>query len=273
MSGVALDEVSVPAAELAVLEAGERGPLVLCLHGIGSSAAAFAAQLDGLSSVARVVAWDAPGYGDSADPDAPPGLDGYADAAASLIRARGGSAHVLGVSWGGAIALRLAVRHPELVDSLIIADSTRGSAADPARADAMRARATELQALGAREFAAVRAPRLLGPNAPAALVETVARHMADAIRLPGYGYAAASLADSDLRAELASVHAPTLVLCGEDDRVTGVEESQAIAGGVRRGVFVILNDAGHLANQEQPEAFNDWVRAHLRVTALVPELA
>lgn len=258
---------------LAVVEAGNDGPLVLCLHGIGSSSASFSAQLEGLSSVARVVAWDAPGYGASADPESAPGLDGYADTAAALIRARGGSAHVLGVSWGGAIALRLAVRHPDLVESLVLADATRGSAADARRADAMRGRAREREELGPTEFAARRAPRLLGPNAPEELVRTVTRTMAESIRLPGYGYAAESLAESDLTGELADVRAPALVLCGEEDQVTGVPESQAIAGGVQRGVFVILSDAGHVANQEQPEAFNDWVRAHLRVTALVPELA
>ncbi|MDH6187475.1 pimeloyl-ACP methyl ester carboxylesterase [Streptomyces sp. CZ24] len=140
-----------------VTEAGTEGPLVLCLHGIGSSSASFAAQLAGLSPVARVVAWDAPGYGRSADPDTAPGLDGYADAAAGLIRARGGSAHVIGVSWGGVIALRLALRHPDLVASLVVADSTRGSGADPEKAAAMRGRAAELAEAGPRAFAEARA--------------------------------------------------------------------------------------------------------------------
>lgn len=61
-------------------------PLLLCLHGIGSSSAAFAPQLAGLSDQVRVVAWDAPGYAASADPGRAPGLDGYADTAAALIR-------------------------------------------------------------------------------------------------------------------------------------------------------------------------------------------
>lgn len=260
-------------SQLAVVEAGTEGPLVLCLHGIGGSSASFAAQIGELSTVARVLAWDAPGYAGSADPERAPGLDGYADAAAALIRSRGTVAHVIGVSWGGAIALRLAARYPNLVASLVIADATMGSAADPEKAAAMRARAEELQARGATEFAARRAPRLLGPNAPRELTEAVTRNMAESIRLPGYGYAAQALAETDLTAELASVHAPALVLCGEEDQITGISESQAIAGGVRSGVFVILADAGHLANQEQPEAFNDWARAHLRVTALIPELA
>lgn len=258
-------------AAVHVEEAGREGPLVLCLHGIGSSSASFTHQLAGFSTVARVVAWDAPGYGGSADPEAPLDLDGFADAAAGLIRERGGSAHVIGVSWGGVIALRLAARHPGLVDSLVVADSTRGSGTSPEKAAAMRGRAGALEAAGAAEFARSRARRLVSPEAPAELVARITDTMAGAIRLPGYRYAAESMAATDLGPELPAIDAPALVLCGEHDRVTGVEESQAIAGALPRGAYVILAGAGHLANQEQPDTFNDWVRAHLRITARIPE--
>ncbi|MFC7307220.1 alpha/beta fold hydrolase [Streptomyces monticola] len=245
----------------------------MCLHGIGSSSAAFAHQLADLSTVARVVAWDAPGYAASPDPQAAPGLDGYADTAAELIRERGGRAHVIGVSWGGVIALRLAARHPDLVAGLVIADSSRGSGTDQGRAEGMRRRAAELEASGAQEFAAARAPRLLSPDAPDGLVRAVTRTMAASVRLPGYAWAAETMAATDLTPDLARIDVPALVLCGEHDTVTGVEESQRIAGLLPRGVFVILAGAGHLANQEQPAAFNDWVRAQLRITALIPEFA
>lgn len=258
-------------AAVHVEEAGSEGPLVLCLHGIGSSSASFTHQLAGLATVARVVAWDAPGYGKSADPEGPLGLDGFADAAAGLIRERGGSAHVIGVSWGGVIALRLAARHPGLVDSLVVADSTRGSGTSPENSAAMRGRPAELEASGAADFARARAPRLVSPDASAELLATVTGTMAGSVRLPGYGYAAESMAATDLGPELPAIEAPALVLCGEHDRVTGVEESQAIAGALPRGAYVILAGAGHLANQEQPDAFNDWVRAHLRITARIPE--
>lgn len=251
--------------------AGERGPLLLCLHGIGSSSDAFTPQRAELAAHTRVVAWDAPGYARSADPAAPLDLDGYADTAAALIRAHDTRAHVLGVSWGGVIALRLAARHPALVDSLVIADSSAGSGTDPAKADAMRARAAELATLGPRAFAERRGPRLLSPGAPPALVDRVIDTMADAVRLPGYGYAAAAMAAADLRADLPALTVPTLVLCGDQDRVTGPEASQALAGALRQAAYVIVRGAGHLANQERPEAFNAWVLAHLRITARIPE--
>ncbi|MGD6746531.1 alpha/beta fold hydrolase [Streptomyces sp. BH106] len=248
-----------------VEEAGSEGPLLLCLHGIGSSSAAFAPQLEGLAPHARVIAWDAPGYAKSADPEDPLDLDGFADAAADVIRSYGTSAHVLGVSWGGVIALRLAIRHPDLVDSLIVADSSAGSGTDEAKAAGMRARAAELAEAGPRAFAEKRGPRLVSDLAPTALVERVVDTMAASVRLPGYGYAAEAMAGADLRPELSAVTAPTLVICGDRDEVTGVEASQVIAGGLHKTAYVIVKDAGHLANQEQPERFNAWVLSHLHI--------
>ncbi|AZM77556.1 alpha/beta hydrolase [Streptomyces sp. KPB2] len=253
-------------AGLHLAESGDGGPLVLCLHGIGSSSAAFAPQTGTLAAAGhRVVAWDAPGYGRSADPDGDLTLDDYADTAAAVIRARAAEAHVVGVSWGGVIALRLATRHPELVASLTVADSTPGSGTSPEKAAAMRARVPELERLGPRAFAEERGPRLLSPDAPPELVRRVVDTMAGSIRTPGYRQAAESMAATDLRGELADVTAPTLVLCGDQDRITGPDASQVLAGGLHRTAYVIVKDAGHLANQEQPEHFNAWLLSHLHI--------
>jgi 3-oxoadipate enol-lactonase len=250
---------------LHVLDAGT-GPTVLCLHGIGSSSAAFAPQVDALAGELRFLAWDAPGYAASADPTGPLDLDAYADAAAAVVRERAdGPVHVLGVSWGGVIAIRLALRHTELVRSLVLTDSSRGSGQSPEQAAAMRDRATELDRLGAADFAAARGPRLVTPEAPTELVERVVATMRDGVRLPGYAYAAESMAATDLTAELADVRTPTLVLCGDGDTVTGIPESQALAGGIPDAVFVTLRGAGHLANQESPEAFNAWLSAFVQI--------
>jgi 3-oxoadipate enol-lactonase len=242
------------------------GPTVLCLHGIGSSSAAFAPQIDELAGELRFLAWDAPGYAASADPEVALDLDGYADAAAAVIRDRvDGPVHLLGVSWGGVIAIRLALRHPDLIRSLIVADSSRGSGQSPEQASAMRDRAVELERVGAAAFAAARGPRLVTPEAPPELVDTVVATMRDSIRLPGYAHAAASMAATDLTAELADVRTPTLVLCGDGDTVTGFPESQALAGGIPDAVFVTVHGAGHLANQEAPEAFNAWLSAFVQI--------
>jgi pimeloyl-ACP methyl ester carboxylesterase len=248
-----------------VLDKGT-GPSVLCLHGIGSSSAAFAPQIDALAGELRLLAWDAPGYAASADPEAPLDLDGYADAAAAVIHDRAaGPAHVVGVSWGGVIAVRLALRHPDLVRSLVLADSSRGSGQSPEQAAAMRDRIRQLDQDGIDAFSRARGPRLVTDQAPAELVERVVATMRDGVRLPGYASAAESMAATDLTAELDAVDVPTLVLCGDGDTVTGIPESQALAGGIPDAVFVTLRGAGHLANQESPEAFNAWLSAFVQI--------
>ncbi|MFE2042813.1 alpha/beta fold hydrolase, partial [Streptomyces sp. NPDC059477] len=187
------------------------GPGMLLLHGIGSSAASFAPQLKELAGEFTLTAWDAPGYAASPDPVGPVGLDGYVTAAVAVARTAldPGPFHLVGVSWGGAIALRLAATHPELVRSLTVIGASLGSGTDPARAQQMRSRAAELRRLGPQAFARERAPRLLAPDAPAELVETATDTMADAIRLPGYASAAEAMASADLTADLHRITAPT----------------------------------------------------------------
>lgn len=240
------------------------GPGLLCLHGIGSSSRSFASQLQHLRGSYRVLAWDAPGYGRSADPPSAPGIDGYADAAAALIAQRGlGSVHVLGVSFGGVVAVRLAMRHPLCVRSLILADSSPGSAVDPERAEQMRQRGALLAAAGADTFARTRAPRLLSPSAPAELIREVAVNMAASIRLPGYAYAAEAMAEADHRDVFSRIAVPTLVLCGSEDGVTPPSISRDIARSVPGARLRLIEGAGHLSNQEQPRLFNRLVAEFL----------
>jgi pimeloyl-ACP methyl ester carboxylesterase len=247
------------------------GPLLLCLHGIGSSSRSFARQLDELSAGHRVVAWDAPGYAKSPDPDEAPGLAGYARAAAGLIEELGAPAHLLGVSWGGVIACQVALERPELLRSLILVGASRGSGRDPEAAAAMRQRGAWLAQQGADRLARQRAPRLLSPSADLALVQEVTQIMAEAIRLPGYEYSSAAMAEADLSPRLAEIAVPTLVLCGDEDMVTGPAESQALAAGIRDAVQVSLRGAGHVANQERPEALNAWVASFIHIVSVSAE--
>ena len=237
-------------------------PVLLCLHGIGSCAAAFEPQYP-LAERAdrRIVAWDAPGYRHSPDPDHWFTLDDWADAAASLLD---GPADVLGVSWGGVTATRLALRHPELIRSLILADSSVGSGTSPERAEAMRARAGDVDEMGLEAFAASRSPRLVTDAAPPDLVARVAELMVDSVRQLSYRWACDSMADTDHRPRLAEIAAPTLVIVGSEDQVTPPRVSEELAAGIPDTELEVVAGAGHLANQEQPERFNDLVDAFLK---------
>lgn len=249
--------------DLHVLRRGD-GPVLLCLHGIGSSSRSFEGQLEGLSTVATVVAWDAPGYGGSPAWPTPRGMDGYADDAIALLDELDCPvADVLGTSFGGVIATRIALRHPDRLRSLVLADSTPGSGTSPERAAAMRARVDELEEVGAETFAAARAPRLVSPSAGQELVDRVADTMASAIGMPGYAHAAAAMAETDHRDVFARIAVPTLVLVGEHDQVTPPQTSRAIADAIPDAAYVEVPNAGHMSNVENPDAFNDRVRQFL----------
>ena len=114
----------VDATPVAWREAGS-GPLVLFLHGLGTTRTGFDPQLAALASHYRCAAWDMPAYG--ASPPLAGGLSFSAlgDAVAGLIDALGERhAHVVGLSLGGQIALHTALRHPARVRSLALLDSS-----------------------------------------------------------------------------------------------------------------------------------------------------
>lgn len=240
-------------------ESGQGIPVFL-LHGIGSSGEIFLPQLSELGPDFHVVAWDAPGYGRSEDAVENLRMDDFADLAAECIQdSFPDGAHVVGMSWGGVIATRLALRHPELVRSLVLGSSTVGSGATPEQAETMSARPGQLEQHGASMFAAQRAPRLVADTAPEPVQQAAVELMAQSIRLPGYGDAAESMAETDHTPDLAKISQPTLVIWGEKDRITGHPAAVPLISGIHGAVGVEVKDAGHLTNWESPENFNSWV--------------
>ncbi|MBA0126392.1 alpha/beta hydrolase [Haloechinothrix sp. YIM 98757] len=234
--------------------AGAGGSAVLLLHGIGGSGASFEHQLPALAPAHRALAWDAPGYGGSTD-EVPSGMAGYADRIAGILDELSvDRAHLVGVSWGGVIATRVALRHPGRVRSLVLADSTRGSGGSDEAAARMRQRAEALRTLGAVEFARRRGPNLTAPGADPATVERVVTIMSG-LRETGYAAAVGSMAEIDHTAELAGIAVPTLVVVGEQDRVTGIAESEELARRIPGATLRVLG-GGHAANQEHPGRFN-----------------
>lgn len=238
------------------------GPPILLLHGIGGSARSCGPLADALAAAGHS-AWcvDAPGYGASADP-----ADG-SDHIGDLVALMGElfatqRAVVVGTSWGGVLAAKLALRHPELVAGLVLADSTRGSGISPERAAAMLARVDELERLGADAVATARAPRLVAPDADPVLADSVRASMAS-VRLPGFRAAAQFMASTDLGDRLTHLDCPTLVLVGEHDTITGVDESRLIADRIRGARFAVIPDAGHVAIQEQPAAAAELITTFL----------
>lgn len=115
--------VQVNGADVHVLQAGTSGPVVLMIHGASANAREYSWTLaPRLSDTHRVLMVDRPGHGHSERPDDAATLKVQAEQAAGALRALapGEKAVIVGHSFGGAVSLRLALDHPDLVEGLVL---------------------------------------------------------------------------------------------------------------------------------------------------------
>jgi pimeloyl-ACP methyl ester carboxylesterase len=242
------------------------GPLLLALHGIGGNSRSWRHQLEGLADDFTVVAWDARGYGGSSDPDRDFTIGDYADDVAALLdHLEAPRAHLLGISWGGVIALAAYRRHPARIETLLLADTYRGGGTlpEPERSSRLARRLEATERLTPAQLARERTPALFTADADAATLAETESILAE-IHPAGYRQAAIALAHADESAVLSRIAVPTLVLCGDQDGVLSLPESETLAREIPGAQLVVIERAGHASNQEQPAAFNAAVRAFLR---------
>lgn len=246
-------------------ESGSGNALVL-LHGIGSNAGSWLHQLDGLANGRRVIAWDAPGYGGSTPlaSDKPVPAD-YADQLAGLLDSLAiERCHLLGHSLGALMATAFAAQRPDRVERLILASCAAGygSATDRPYPETIDNRLRDINDLGPDGLAAKRSRNLLSENATPEMVEAVQTNMAEVDR-DGYRQATMMLAQGDIFQNAKHIAAPTLVLCGEEDKITPLPINQKVAKAIRGAEFQTIPGAGHAVYLEKASAFNGAVSSFL----------
>ncbi|MFC4530463.1 3-oxoadipate enol-lactonase [Sphaerisporangium dianthi] len=240
-------------------------PLVLG-PSLGTSLAVWEPQVPVLARHHRVVRWDLPGHGGSPAgllPDTAPGATTVADLARlvlDLADALGLDAFAYaGVSLGGAVGAWLAVHHPERVSSLAMVCSS----ARFGEPEAWRERAALVRAEGTAPVAETAAARWFTPGfaaAPAALALTADLRAADP---EGYAACCDALAAYDLRADLARVTVPALVIAGRDDPATPPRHARELADGIPGASLTEVGHAAHLAGVERPAPVLAALLAHL----------
>ena len=237
-------------------EGGGSATPILFLHGVGSDKSVWQPQLAYFGRTRRAIAIDYPGYGDSQSVEGATRDDFARAALATLDALQIGRAHICGLSLGGVVAIAMHALAPERCGSLILADTFAIHPDGQAIYDRSVAAS---EAMSMRDLAAARAPMLLGAAASDAIkaevVATMGRIDPAAYRL---GARAVWLADQQDRA--ADIAVPTLVIVGEEDLITPPSLSRALVDLVGSAArFQTVAAAGHLANLEQPAAFNEAV--------------
>jgi pimeloyl-ACP methyl ester carboxylesterase len=260
-----MDQIEVAGLRIAFERAGNGPPLVL-LHGILQDSQAWRRQLDDLSDEFTLVAWDAPGCGRSSDPPETFRLPEYADCLAAFVAALGlGRPHVLGLSWGGGLALELYRRHPTVPATLVLAAAYAGWAGSlPAEVVEDRLQQALREAdLPPDRFVPGWLPGLLTDAASQEMVDDVVAVM-DRFHPAGYRAMARAFAEADLRDVLPGVDVPTLLLYGEADRRSPLPVATDLHATIPASTLVVLPGVGHLCNIEAAETFNSEVRRFLR---------
>jgi pimeloyl-ACP methyl ester carboxylesterase len=255
-----MGQVEVEGLRVAYERAGAGPPLVF-VHGfVGDGHSTWSRQLEALCDDFTVVAWDAPGAGRSADPPVWFRLPDYADCLAAFVRTLGfDRAHLVGISFGGALVLELFDRHPTLPRSLVLASAYAGWAGSLTPEDVEERLRTCLRVshLPPDEFADAMIPSMFSKSAfsTSARAEAVARFAASvrAFSPAGFRAMALSSAEADLRNVLAGVNVPALLLYGDHDVRAPLTVAQALHSAIPRARLVVLPGVGHVCSVEAPE--------------------
>jgi pimeloyl-ACP methyl ester carboxylesterase len=253
--------------ELWVEQRGQ-GPDVLLVAGLGDPAEAWQFQLDALADRYRVTAFDNRGVGRTPFSDEPLSAATMADDAASLLRSlEVPSAHVAGFSMGSAIAQELALRHPELVRSLVLVSTyARPDALFRSQLDFWRwlpEVAPSERAFFEAFFTWVYTPQAHADG-------TVEQIVAEAMAFPHQQSVAGFQAQVDVClthdtvGRLSEIAAPTLVLSSELDTILPPRFGQFVAAEIPNARFEVVPGQAHQPFQEVPDEFNARVDAFWR---------
>jgi pimeloyl-ACP methyl ester carboxylesterase len=192
-------------------------------------------------------------------------MAGYADALAGFIAALGlGAPQVAGLSFGGALALALYRRHPEIPRTLVLASAYAGwgGSLPPEAADQRLRQALVLADLAPDEFVGTLLPTMFSPGTDPVAVEAFGAAVR-AFHPTGFRAMARASAEN-LRDVLPRVDVPTLLVHGGQDVRAPLPVAEDLHTAIPGSTLVVLPDAGHVCNIEAPEAFNQAVRSFLQ---------
>ncbi len=249
------------------------GPPIILLHGFVGDSREWRAQTDALSDAFTVVAWDAPGSGRSSDPPSSFRMPDFADYLARLVEALDlGRPHVVGLSFGAALALELYRRHPQLPRTLVLASAYAGWAGslEPEARDRRLAASLEAADLPPDEFASALIGGMFSETAPQEKVVEFAALMAE-FHPGGFRTMVRALAEADLRDMLPRIDVPTLLLYGDRDVRAPLSVAENLHAAIPRSRLVVMPGVGHMSSVESAERFTAEVRCFLREDlALLP---
>ena len=253
-----MSTVRVNGVELYYKESGSGPETIVFSHGLLMDHTMFEPQRAALESQYRVIAYDHRAQGQSQDPEQGYDMDTLTEDAAALIRALGAApCHFAGLSMGGFVGMRLAARHPELVRSLVLMNTTaeKEKVWNRIRYGVL---AQLVKLVGPGPFTPIAVKELFGRTtrhdpAQRAMLEAWTAKLRARPRNIAHSLLAV-MNRLDFTSELGAIRCPTLVIAGEDDSAQPPQNSAGLVAGIRGARLVRIPAAGHSSSLEQPDA-------------------
>ena len=238
------------------------GPPIVFLHAFPLNRSMWVPQEAVLSQRFRTISVDLRGLGESDAPYWRYSMEQYARDVRGILAGLGiEKALFVGLSMGGYLEFALYRMYPEMMLGVVLAD-TRAEADKPEQVQWRFHLAQRTAATGPAAVIAEMLPKLLAParyHRDPGLVARV-KAMLSAAPVPGIIGALMAMAERPDSTDLLPVITiPTLVIVGADDVLTTTGDAERMAKGIAGAELVVIPDAGHLSNLEQPDRFTTAV--------------
>jgi pimeloyl-ACP methyl ester carboxylesterase len=245
--------------------AGDCLPVVF-IHGFPLSREMWSRQVEHVESLCSTVALDLRGHGESDKPDTPFTIDVMADDVLSLLSdLRVGQAVFVGHSMGGYVALRAYSRRPGAFKGMVLVN-TRAEADSPEARKGRLETASRVRAGGGGAFRKDFAEKLLSDKSRAhkpELYSELGKMMEESPDSMMARSLEAMAGRPDSLSLLPRISVPTLIVAGAEDKVMPMISAQALKSGIPGSRLAVIDEAGHMVNMEEPEAFNSELREFL----------
>jgi 3-oxoadipate enol-lactonase len=244
-----------------VLEGPEDAPVLVLSHSLGATLGMWDDQASVLRERFRLLRYDQRGHGDSPVPSGPYEIEDLGlDVLMLLDWLEIELVSFCGLSIGGLVGMWLASESPGRVEHLVLCCT-----APRFDSNFYDARAHKVRAEGVGSIADAVLERWFTPEFRAARPETVdwAESMLRGTPAEGYAGCCEVLRDTDMRGRLGEIRAPTLVVAGAEDPATTVDQAEEINDSIQGARLVVIENAAHLANVEQPEGVTREILNHL----------
>jgi 3-oxoadipate enol-lactonase len=257
--------------ELFYKESGSGPETIVFSHGLLMDHTMFEPQRAAFEKQYRVIAYDHRAQGQSQDPGRGYDMSTVADDAAILIRSLNAApCHFAGLSMGGFVGMRLAARHPDLIRTLTLMNTTATREKLPNRVKyAFLAQMVKI--FSPAPFTPIAVKELFGRTTRTSpekrdLMQEWTAKLRSRPRNIAHSLQAVMKRREFRASEMAAIRCPTLVITGEDDTAQPPANSASLFTGIRGARLINIPGAGHSSSLEQPEAVIAAIRELLHAT-------